>query len=715
MPEIVKSNPTNAPTEKPVKNHSKFQPNYSRYDTHVFGINTPHFVMEAVADDDISLRCAADVDTFNLKAPLMQPVKRNMDYFQLPLRSLLPHGAELLITNPLQGDDVNANKVNAILPMADLQTYAQKLQSLFEKEGAITNLGLTLGRLIGAYQFYNLFLSNGSLIKYLGVSEDIAFQPSVGYVASLTAGDYHYDNVNLDQLFDVVFSQVDNIIAKGGYLSLTLRTLSIDAPSGSAQFTPGTSVIEVAIGKTSSTAYEKIFGSLRELIGWLAVNPYIVAVVDTTGLVDQNIFGDLSAYTESIDALSPMTAMGIVYIASAHPGSFFVTLDYGYKAPAKDLNLLRPLAYQMACAEFYTNDKVDGIYSGALYLSNQMALARYVAVRTSQSTTYTQNGVPVEYDAHSGQFLDIMLRRLCSTISSNDFMTSDEEVLIPYFYFVNLLGYTRSLKYEDYFVGSKTRPLAVGDVNVAVNANNVDIIDVTKKIQLQRFLNQVNRVGRKFSDYVKGILGDKPMKDVHEPIFLGHVVDTFGAEETDNTGEAQMSRQNSTTSKLRNNSSRYAFDVHVGEPSILIGITNYDIPRAYATVTERQNFHIDRFDMFNPYMQNVGDQDVYGAEIDITKTGSFGYQLRHSEYKQRVDQAAGGFAAGVLPGYARVLFKKDIPANIDSDFLRSDIYEIDQFYSVLSGYTLATHFNFIVRNDISCTANRPMSFAPSIL
>lgn len=714
MPEIVKSNPTNAPTEKPVKNHSKFQPNYSRYDTHVFGLNTPHFVMESVADDDISLRCAADVDTFNLKAPLMQPVKRNMDYFQLPLRCLLPHGAELLITNPLQGDDVDASKVNAILPLADLQVYAQKFQSLLEKEGSLSDLTTCLARIIGAYQFYSLFLSNGSLIKYLGISEDIVFQPSVGYVASLTSGDYHYDNVNFDNLFDQVFAQVDAVIAKGGYLEMTLKTLTIDAPSGSAQFTPGTENIEIAVGKTSTTYYAKVFSNLRELIGWLAVNPYTINSITNNALVDTNIFGDLSGYA-FLESLSPMAAMGIIHVANAHPGSFFVTLDYGYTTPRKDINLLRALAYQMACAEFYTNDKVDGIYSGALYLSNQMALARYVASRTNKSTTYTQNGVPVEYDAHSGQFLDMMLARLCSQISSNSFTGLDEEVLIPYFYFVNLLGYTRSLKYEDYFVGSKTRPLAVGDVNVAVASNNVDIIDVTKKIQLQRFLNQVNRVGRKFSDYVKGILGDKPMKDVHEPIFLGHVVDTFGAEETDNTGEAQMSLQNSTTSKLRNNSSRYAFDVHVGEPSILIGITNYDIPRAYATVTERQNFHIDRFDMFNPYMQNVGDQEVYGAEIDMTSNEAFGYQLRHSEYKQRVDQCAGGFAAGVLPGYARVLFKKDIPAHIDSDFLRSEIYEIDQFYSVLSGYTLATHFNFIVRNDISCTANRPMSFAPSIL
>lgn len=711
MPEIVKSNPTNSPTEKPVKNHSKFQPNYSRYDTHVFGINTPHFVMEAVADDDISLRAAADVDTFNLKAPLMQPVKRNMDYFQLPLRALLPHGAELLITNPLQGDDIDARKVNAILYKETIDQVLTTLSSILDKSE--NDLDRIFADLVGAYQYYHLLLAKGSLPKYLGYSFDELINPEVGTVKTISQGNYGIIAVTLEDLFDAAFAAVDAAIAEGGVIEFNLKTLEVEAPYGAQQFSPSTKSLYCCIGTPNYSAFEKEFATVREFLAWMLVNPYVIqSDVNSSGLVNAEIFGDLSSYEGAVDSYSPGLMMAICY--ARLKDLMAVTLSLNVTTAKKDENLLRILAYQMASAEFYTNDKVDGIYSAALFLSNQIALGRYTSQLRSSQVTYTVNGVPVEYDAHSGQILNLMINRLCIGISSA-LVGLQQDDMVNFCYVHNLFSYTRSLKYEDYFVGSKTRPLAVGDVNVAVSGSNVDIIDVTKKIQLQRFLNQVNRIGRKFSDYVKGILGDKPMKDIHEPIFLGHVADTFGAEETDNTGEAQMSLQNSTTSKLRNNSSRYAFDVHVGEPSVIIGITNYDIPRAYSTVTERQNFHVDRFDMFNPYMQNVGDQEVYGEEILPGRSTAFGYQLRHSEYKQRVDQAAGGFAAKQLPGYARVLTRDDIPESIDSDFLRSDIYEIDQFYSVLSGYTLATHFNFIVRTDISCSAKRPMSFAPSIL
>lgn len=710
MPEIVKTNPVSSPTQKPVKTHSKFSPDYSRYDSHVFGLNTPHFVMEGVADDDISMRSTCDVDTFNLKAPLMQPVRRNMDYFQLPLRCLLPHGAELLITNPLQGDDVDAQKVNAIIEADDLNKVVNVFTSNLLTVQTFSGLvGLNLANIIRAWQYYDTILSHGALPKYLGYNFPALLGFRVQYDDAQSMSQYLLPK--FEQVFDAVFSYVDECLADGGYYMVDLDIVEFDPPQyGTDPFEPTilTSHLQVAIG-TPNIPFARVFPTMRSFLEWFGDSPYLIdSITDITVTPATDIAPS--------NQMALYDLLGKVYFErGGFPGT------YNSSSPSreyavKDENLLRIVAYQKACAEFYTNDKVDGIYSAALYDSNQLAIFRYVAMSYNNLPTYyNMNGVPVEYDAFSGAAIHTIVTRLASLYLNPG--VDNATTLLTWYYMHNLFSFTRSLKYEDYLVSSKTRPLAVGDVSVGVDTgtNTVDVIDVTTKIQVQRFLNQVNRIGRKFSDYVKGILGDKPMKDVHEPIFLGHVVDTFGAEETNNTGDGQLSLPNSTTSKLRNNSSRFGFDVHCGEPSILIGITNYDIPRAYTSITERQNFHVDRFDMFNPFLQFVGDQAVFGSEVRLFQSKDFGYQMRYMEYKQRLDQCAGGFSAGVLPGYARTLTEEDIPETIDSDFLRSQVGEIDQFYSVLTGYCRATLFQFIVRVDNSITAHRPMAFAPTIL
>lgn len=704
MAEIVKKNPVNDPTQKSVKTHSKFEPNYSRYDTHVFGLNTPHFVMGAVADDDISMRSQADVDTFNLKAPLMMPVRRNMDYFQLPMRALLPRGAEYIITNPLTGEDIDALGVNAIISAANLNRIAERVRSSLTS-GAPSDQADMLKQFLNSYLLYTLFFSPASLPKYLGYSFDKALSGRLDYFAGQESAS-NYLQLSLDLVYDTMLNRFDDKLSEGGYIEVSLAapSYSVNA-AGQVVVSVDSNAILCQIGQINAPSDTvKHFATFRQFIEFLLGSCYVVSgcTVSSALVTNPDFF--------------PFVGVPVAESISSYLAEVFLDASVGYTQPylnisfksfVKPHNLLRLVAYQKACAEFYTNDKVDGIYSAALWEANQIALFRYL----STNNYFTVNGVPVEYDASSGVALNAAATRLEYALADSP------QNLIAYCYFHNLLGFTRSLKYEDYFVGAKTRPLAVGDVTVGVDTaeNTVDIIDVTKKIQVQRFLNQVNRIGRKFSDYVKGILGDKPMKDVHEPIFLGHVVDTFGAEETDNTGEGQLSLPNSTTSKMRNNSSRFGFDVHVGEPSILIGITNYDIPRVYESYTDKENFHIDRYDMFNPFMQFVGDQAVENSEINPSRNGNFGYTMRYMEYKQKVDQCSGGFVAGALPGYARVLRVSEIPENIDSDFIRSRVGEIDEFYSVLSGYSPAFLFQFIVRVDNSITARRPMAFAPSIL
>ena len=141
---IQANNPANDPDLKPVKGYSHFKPNMSLYKTHRFGMYEPHFALEVVpGDKKISYRSGSDIDTQNLKAPLMTPVKMSKDTFFVPVRALLPHNADLLTTNPLTGEDIVPEKVNCVL-QANKSTGANLKQLI----GQIGSLGYTFAGIV---------------------------------------------------------------------------------------------------------------------------------------------------------------------------------------------------------------------------------------------------------------------------------------------------------------------------------------------------------------------------------------------------------------------------------------------------------------------------------------------------------------------------------------------------------------------------------------
>ena len=235
-------------------------------------------------------------------------------------------------------------------------------------------------------------------------------------------------------------------------------------------------------------------------------------------------------------------------------------------------------------------------------------------------------------------------------------------------------------------------------------------------------LNAINVAGMR--NYVDQIFGVQQAPDWHNPQYLLTLSDIIYGERVENTADAQWTQQNSVTSVLNGNSDRYAFKMNFDRSSIIIGIAWFDIDRIYAYATERQNLHFDRFDEFQPFMQYVGDQKLYRAELGtpqfatsgLTGMDAFGYKLRNEEYKQRYPQCAGGFVEN-LPGY---IFKADILEasaiqNQGSSFIRSYPSELDKFYLSLTGYSLGTYWHFICKWRNSYSASRPMAIAPTIM
>lgn len=378
-------------------------------------------------------------------------------------------------------------------------------------------------------------------------------------------------------------------------------------------------------------------------------------------------------------------------------------------------NYARVLAYQLACAEFFTNDNVDHIYSAELYRQYIGSLLNNLSTYGGDFQKFSYNGVYCDYDILSAHKLSAIyawnMTDFTGLFNDNDYIINLMSLAFA------LFGYNRSLRYKDYFVSSRVRPLAVGDVSVSVANNSVSVIDVTRNIQKQRFLNLVNHTGRRLSNYIKSLFGVNISEDRHVPHWIADLDELVYTSEVENTGSNQFDLPNSVTAVFTGNSSNYELHFGVDVPSFIIGLTSYDIERAYSDSINRSFFIKDRFDMFLPEMQYLGDQEIYQQELNSSSLVSmpFGYQYRDMQYKLFYPVVDGGFVE-FLPGYS-FRYKPAYYGNdfISPSFIRAVPNELDDLYLSLTGYSLASYFHFISIITNSFVAKRPMVSNPKIL
>lgn len=731
------NNPANDPDLKPVKGYSKFKPNMSLYKTHTFGLIEPHMAIETVpGDKSFNYRSGTDLDTQNLRSPLMTPVKMHKDTFFVPLTAILPRNHELLITNPLSGDDIIAKDV------APVATFCNKgfgpvvlggENIMYRRLNGYTGISGTtkygthleymtnlVHSLFTVYQLCSPFLSYGSLAQSLGYN---------------FAGGFYGIRRTKDKSFMTFDESIDYIIQYiMKYCSRIEVTLNHPVASTSNVTSP-----------VFSTGRALVWESGRETDDYFGLTRY----VSFRSILEALNSGELVANVK-VTVIDPTsTEIGVSDPdVDVNDARCFTNFSRWFVAPQSGnpdlyLNLSRLIAYQLVCASFYSDDSVDYVYNADLWHSNMHCLIEWcIGLSNLSDIRFNWNGVSKEYDTVCGEVISRIGNRIGSGLNyyfghSGTYTYSGSQgslVVSSSFagfhaagleYMLNIFGYQRSLRYRDYFVGSRPRPLAVGDVTVGVNANVVNVVDVTKKIQLQRFLNQVNRVGRRIREYTAGIFGVAAPSTHQEPIYLSSITTSIGAEETSNTGANQLVDAQTTTSKLRKDTSNFVFSTDFSEFGVVIGVTYFDAVRAYVDGLDKTLTHVDRFDMFNPYLQHIGDQELNNMEINPEVYGPLGYKLRYSEYKQRTDRAAGGFVGRTyLPGFSFPVGLNDLMNNLSNDpttlvispdFIRTKPHEFDKFFNVLDTYSPAGYFHFIIRHDNEVDVQRPMEAAPSIL
>lgn len=380
------------------------------------------------------------------------------------------------------------------------------------------------------------------------------------------------------------------------------------------------------------------------------------------------------------------------------------------------INIAPLYAYQLCCAHYYVNPQVDFIYNAQLYRDNVINLVKAYATAASfvqNIDTFSYNGISIPYDFLSSHYLNPVVSEFCE----NPFTSSRALAFYNLSYY--LFGVRESLKFGDYFTDCRTRPYALGTFDAPVVGDGVSAIDMTKSIVMQRFANSVIKLRGDFSDYLKGIFGTLPSPDYHFPKYISHSEFDVSSFEVANTAD----ETGQLVTNLQSSEDNFAFEVDVDMPCIIISCCYISVPRSYMQTKDRFYFHKDRFDMFNPMLQYLGDQPVYQRErTDMAKNSDiFGYQSRNGEYKQRYNVLSGAFM-DILTSWVfctdNVYGAQPDPslAVVQSpEFIRSHEYEFDRYFSALAGPSLGHRFHFILVFNNDCQSLRPMEISPGIL
>lgn len=660
--------------------HNLFPMSYQLCTTARYAEIAPFFVFNAEAKDQVPLKSAFELRTLALNSPMMSRLFMKRAYFEVKQNAVLPRTFEYIYKNPIHGDDVPEdaycnvgrepkNFVEALFEIyRRVNLYITSRQD--DLEGGMTTAlcdsYLVLGRCL---LLLESIYSSGSLLANLGC-------PLNGYA---------FVNNSSEGFDDWIAQELDTFLTGG------------TTEEGIYNQVPVFSFPDLLHFKDQQN--QTSLFSCVEVSSDLAIQ-----VVSKNRLIEL-----LRSYNpENVRFFHSIQGTEIEGENSI--SNRFSFPDARLSLPSFGIDLMRVAAYQLTCAEWYTNDKVDYIYNADLWRKSMDFFVKQVL---GSVDFFEYNDISIMYDALSAHNFDAM-----SSVLYTSYVPSGDSTKANLWldYLSNLFFYNRSLKFEDYFSGSRTRPLAVGDNTIS---DATDPIEVVRGIQLTRFLNAVNRSGLD-EKYLKEIYGTLPLPSDLIPRWITTIDDQIESFEVNNTGADQGKMTTALRTQVGTDEGATSVVVE-GYPSILIGLFSFEVPRLYVDAIDRDFFVQDRFDMFNPYFQYDGDQAIYRDElypvVGEASGTSFAYTGRDNHRKLRVSRATGGFVKN-LPSWSFLVDdqKNGIPyAHLNPEFILSSCTEFDRFFGSLTGYTLDSYFHFIISFVNECNAYRAMEYSPAIL
>lgn len=690
------TNPTNSlnvATPSVRRTFNRFNNSYVHYSTANYGEYTPFFVQEMNPADLKKFRSKTQVRTESLKTPLYSGVKMNKDYFFVPFDALLPNNWQKIFKNPSQGDDVpedaNMASLDFLASTGPLESLVSNFTSAIEY--------LRTHPVTGSSESEKQTRLNAIYVVYFGFPLIDSFFSSSGLCARLGSPFSHFFNFRIgsskytwDRFSEILYP----LLFQDG-MQFGFRFSSAGTP-GNYLFTIDSSVS----GKSSFIEQLSGTPSLARISPKDALSLfryYPSCMYGYNGWTD--MFDKLN-FTSLATEISQNISYGLV---SSLPSTGSQDAVFNYS---------RMAAYALCCSQFYTNGNVDSVYNAELYRDMMSSFVRGF-FPSSGSMTFVYNGVKTQYDWLSSHFFNSAMS------SAFSFYGSKAMSFDAIFYLRSIFDIHNTLKYGDYFSGAHTRPLAVGDVTAPVVGDKVSAVDITKAISYQRFLNVVVKLKNEMQDYLRTIFGTLPAPDYHEAKLVSHSEGAVDGFEVANT---TSDNQGNLTSLLHNVQENFEFTLEIDQAGIALGVVSFVASRAYCLASDRQVHIRDRYDMFNPMLQNIGDQPVLGVEKSGFFAEPFAYHSRFMEYKQRVNIASGAFV-DKLRSYCIIsdsLFEPSnalevLAQNLTPAYIRLTPREFDRFFVVDGSWSYGNNYHFICEFDNESDDIREADYSPSIL
>lgn len=702
---LVNQDSKNQPQTSNRESYNTFDKRHSVADTQLFDEVRP-FYMDVANSGDVKRARMVNNDWSPVtKSQILSDIKKHRALFQVPWSVIMPNTWEYLYREPVQGQDIVQTNV---LPLITKTVLTDVFKRVFSSDftGASSSYGTYLEGLIKAVWLYYCMFGASSLPQTLGVR---ILSPDVLKFRSITG------EVTIDFSPEAVFTRLVSVLAKTPSIDVIVagspKTINI---GGTYRFTP-----EVASASPASSVSQYVYSVETTSDAFNFVRDFIFYCASKS-LVPTGSISDVDFYY-----IANYVLYGVTEYDSA-PASFDMSSSYeefvdsviSYLPADFTYNLFPLIAYQSVWFQFFTNDRVDPIYSAKMFHDNVWGFVIGISQVKSFTPYFSVNGVTVLYDPYSS----VVIGMMSSIIGSDINMDSS----IAFFdYFNELFTIRPSMRGSDYFTSMRTRPLAVGDVDVTVDSLKVSAIDINKSLWYQRFLNAVNRTKQSIYDYLQSMTGVLPQRREPQPNFILEEVFNIAGMQVENNAE----NQGQIVSILRNSQSNYMYDVFIDEPSIIIGVDSYSVSYVYPDSCHRIAMMSDRLDWFNDFMQHIGDQDVKLREL-FTPSGlsaldnPIGYQLRYAEFKNAISRACGGFivddtdlSSWLLQYFPNSYLGVSVESmsRISPYFIRNHCRDFDSLFASLTGTNPSNRYHVIKFTYVDEVDNSKQQSYPSLL
>ena len=702
-------------------------------DTFRFGEVRPVLTLDTINGDRLDAQFRHELRSHTFSSPFLSSLKMHRTQIGVPKMAILPRLYDLLYMNPKIGDDIV--QYPAVRPNVPFRSIMKILSSSLTAmsnrlSNALNHLSDLSGDELNTDAWKTLhctecllrvvenFVLKSGLLSSLGInfasriSTNGRFSKNPGSFLEFPVM-YYLDSDNVratvsrpSDWLDSKFTSYDE------FVEYCITALMTDRVIASDYF-----ILTSSIGTYSKPALEKLLSSFPSFLRFC--RDLIYKNEDTSAAMP-TLHPSVIAFYQSMCSIYAAVIDSMGFNQGALPAmdpdmhAHVITENADYL-----VDLYPVLAYQLSMVQYFTNDNVDVIHESQLFLRSMSSLYRsaYEDSPTGVSGGYgtplvNWNGIQLECDVLSGYTI-FNVFALSVVPQTSDYSTflkcmipsvNIDSVTSAFHYLANLFTIKNSLVYGDYFVGCRERPLGVDEENNVVvsipqplpsDPIEVSAIDVTRSIIWQKFLNFINRIHMTMKEYGASVFGRSPQAVPYQPFFIADEEFSIFGNETTNTAD----EQGNITTNLNTEQSKHLFSLLFNDDCIALTLCWFDMPRNYPNYTSRFRRHLNRFDDFQPFLQNVGDQQINVTELtsdissDIETSGNldkpFGYTGRYMEYKQEVNEARGGFAVNALPSWIPVYLNLFNSKNIDESFVRSYPWEFDRFYKQLTAYFTA--------------------------